>query len=84
MYGYLTTFIIVFSAQRLSQYVVEPAGIFAGILQGLIVLILQSPSEGGKTASLVLEILYWLAFFLWIYIKIQLARMQGITGALTQ
>jgi hypothetical protein len=84
MYGYITTALIVFLTHPgVIQSFFDP-GIFGGIFQAILVLMLQSPSEGRKSASLTIEIIYWILFAVWVYIKARMAMMGGVTGMLTR
>jgi hypothetical protein len=72
MYGYLLTFVIVFLTHPGVAYNFFDPGVPGGIFQGLIVLLLQSPSDGKASLSVTMSILYWIMLGIWAYVKIRL------------
>lgn len=82
MYGYLTTFLLIFMTHPGVMYTLMDPGIFSGAIHAGIVLLLQLPSEGQASSGRTVEILYWVAFGLWVYIKARMALIGGVTGAL--
>lgn len=73
MYGYAITFILIFLTHPGVAYNWFDPGVFGGIFQALVVLMLQSPSDGKPSFSTTMAIIYWIAIFLWAYIKVRLA-----------
>ena len=73
MYGYATTALIIFLTHPGVAYTFFEPGIFGGMFQAMVILLLQSFSEGRKSQADTFEILYWIAFGLWAYVKVQLA-----------
>jgi hypothetical protein len=75
MYGYSTTALIIFLTHPGVAYNFFDAGVFGGMFQAVVVLALQSLSEGKASMAATIEIIYWAAFALWAYIKVRLALM---------
>jgi hypothetical protein len=82
MYGYFTTFILIFLTSPGVMYTLMEPGIFGGVVHAVTVLILQSASEGRPSAAATVEIIYWIAFGLWAYIKARMALAGAATGAI--
>ena len=80
MYGYLLTFVIIFLTHPGVAYNFFDPGVPGGIFQGLVVLLLQSPSEGKASLSYTMGIIYWVLLFVWAYVKIRLLLSGGIPG----
>ena len=72
MYGYLLTFVIVFLTHPGVAFNFFDPGVPGGIFQGLLVLLLQSPSDGKASLSVTMSILYWIMLGIWAYVKIRL------------
>jgi hypothetical protein len=73
MYGYATTALIIFLTHPGVAYTFFEPGIFGGMFQAVVILTLQSFSEGRASQAATFEILYWCLFGLWAYIKVRLA-----------
>ena len=74
MYGYLTSFVILFLVHVLlfTNLGVQP-GIWGGILQAGTVLILNLPSDGKPAFSYTMAIIYYVSLGIWAYVKVRLA-----------
>lgn len=75
MYGYATTAILIFLTHPGVAYTFFEPGIFGGMFQAFVILLLQLSSEGRASQAITIEILYWIVFGLWAYIKVRLALM---------
>jgi hypothetical protein len=84
MYGYATTFILIFMTHPGVVYTFFDPGISSAIAHATTVVFLQSASEGRPSGATTIEILYWVLFFVWIYVKIRMALMGGVTSALSK
>lgn len=73
MYGYATSFILIFLTHPGVAYNFFDPGIFGAIFQSFVILLLQSPSDGRPSFSYTMSIIYWLMFGMWMYIKVRLA-----------
>jgi hypothetical protein len=73
MYGYLTTFILIFLTHPGVMYTLFDPGILSGMAHAATVLLLQSASEGRASSAATIETIYWIAFGFWAYIKARLA-----------
>lgn len=73
MYGYAITFILVFLTHPGVAYNWFDPGVFGGIFQGLMVLMLQSPSDSSASFAATMSIIYWVMLGIWAYVKVRLA-----------
>lgn len=73
MYGYLITFLIVFLTHPGVIMNFFDPGIPGGIFQALVVLALQSPSDGKASFANTMTIVYWIILGIWAYVKVRLA-----------
>lgn len=73
MYGYLTTAILIFLTHPGVAYNFFEPGIFSGMFQAVAILLLQTASEGRASQAATIEIVYWIMFGLWAFIKVRLA-----------
>ena len=77
MYGYLTTFIIVFLTHPGVAYNFFNPGVFGGLFQGGLVLLLSAPSDGNAGFANTMTIVYWVLLAIWAYVKVQLVLRGG-------
>jgi hypothetical protein len=80
MYGYAITFLLVFLTHPGVAYNFFDPGIPGGIFQGLVVLALQSPSDGKASFADTMSIIYWIITGIWAYVKVQLALRSTVTA----
>ena len=73
MYSYATTFILIFLTHPGVAYNFFGPGVWGGIVQGVIVLLLQLPSDGKAAFSYTMGIIYWVMLGIWAYVKVRLA-----------
>jgi len=73
MYGYAISFVLIFLTHPGVAYNFFDPGVFGGIFQGLVVLMLQSPSDGKASLSATMAIVYWVLLAIWAYVKVRLA-----------
>ena len=73
MYGYAITFILVFLTHPGVAYNWFEPGVFGGIFQALMVLLLQSPSDSTASFAGTMSIVYWVMLGIWAYVKVRLA-----------
>jgi hypothetical protein len=72
MYGYMLTFVIVFLTHPGVAYNFFDPGVPGGIFHALVVLLLQSPSDGKMSLSYTMAIIYWILLAVWAYVKVRL------------
>ena len=82
MYGYLTTFLIIFMTHPGVVYTLMEPGLFSGMIHAATVLVLQLASEGRPSAAGTIETIYWFAFGLWVYVKARMALAGAAAGAI--
>ena len=73
MFGYLITFILVFLTHPGVAYNWFDPGVGGGMFQGLLVLLLQYPSDISTGFKNAMTIVYWVLLGVWAYIKVQIA-----------
>jgi hypothetical protein len=82
MYGYSTTFLLIFLTSPGVIYTLVDPGILGGMLHATTVLLLQLASEGSASGAATMETIYWFAFGLWIYVKARMALSGAAAGAM--
>ena len=73
MYGYAISFILIFLTHPGVAYNFFEPGIFGGIFQALVVLLLQYPSDGRASFSATMATVYWVMLGVWAYVKVRRA-----------
>jgi len=73
MYGYAISFVLISLTHPGVAYNFFDPGVFGGIFQGLVVLLLQSPSDVKASLSATMAIGYWVLLAIWAYVKVRLA-----------
>ena len=73
MYSYITTAVIVFLTHQACAAVSFSPGILFGVVHTLLVLLLQSGSEGSASGATALAYVYWFVFAIWVYIRYYMA-----------
>jgi hypothetical protein len=77
MYGHAVSFILIFLTHPGVAFNFFSPGVGGGIFQGLLVLLLQSPSDGKASFAATMSIVYWIMLGIWAYIKVRLALAGG-------
>jgi hypothetical protein len=72
MYGNVTSFILVFLTHPGVAYNFFDPGVPGGLFQGLVFLLLSSPSDGKASFANTMSILYWVMLGVWAYVKVRL------------
>lgn len=73
MFGYFLTFIIVFLTHPGVAFNWFDPGVPGGIFQGLLVLLLQYPSDVSEGLKNSMTIVYWVMLGIWAYVKVRIA-----------
>jgi hypothetical protein len=73
MYGYATSFVIIFLTHPGVVFSFFDPGIAGGIFQAILVLMLNLPSDGKASFSYTMAIIYWVLLGIWAYVKVRLA-----------
>jgi hypothetical protein len=72
MYGFATSFILIFLTHPGVAYNFFDPGIPGGLFQAAFVLLLSIPSDSGAGFSNVMSIVYWVMLAIWAYVKVRL------------
>ena len=72
MYGYATSFILIFLTHPGVAYNFFDPGIPGAIFQAIFVVILSLPSDGKAGFAYVMGIIYWVLLAIWAYVKVRL------------
>lgn len=73
MYGYAVSFILIFLTHPGVAYNFFDPGIFGGLFQSAMVLLLQLPSDGKASFSTTMATIYWAMLGVWAYVQVRKA-----------
>jgi multisubunit Na+/H+ antiporter MnhE subunit len=78
MYGYLVNAILIFLTHPGIIFPFSSPGILSGILQSVLVLTLNAPSDKAPSISKAAAMVYYIIFFLWAFIKARITMWGAV------